>query len=44
VIVRLPATVLTPIEAGTTYEFVVRDEDLCWFDPETEKATDGGAG
>jgi multiple sugar transport system ATP-binding protein len=44
VIVRLPATVLTPIEAGTTYEFVVRDDDLRWFDPETEKATDGGAG
>jgi multiple sugar transport system ATP-binding protein len=44
VIVRLPATVLTPIEAGTTHEFVVREEDLCWFDPETEKATDGRAG
>jgi multiple sugar transport system ATP-binding protein len=44
VIVRLPATVLTPIEAGTTHEFVVREEDLCWFDPKTQKATDGRAG
>jgi multiple sugar transport system ATP-binding protein len=41
VIVRLPATVLTPIETGTKHEFVVRDDDLCWFDPETEKAIDG---
>jgi multiple sugar transport system ATP-binding protein len=44
VIVRLPATVLTPIEAGTTHKFVVRPEDLCLFDPETEKAVDGPAG
>jgi multiple sugar transport system ATP-binding protein len=44
VIVRLPATVLTPIDAGTTHEFVLRDEDLCYFDPETEMATDGPAG
>jgi ABC-type sugar transport system ATPase subunit len=38
VIVRLPATVLTPIETGTTYDFVVREDDLCSFDPETERA------
>jgi multiple sugar transport system ATP-binding protein len=38
VIVRLPATVLTPIEAGASHEFVVRKDDLCSFDPETEKA------
>jgi multiple sugar transport system ATP-binding protein len=38
VIVRLPATVLTPIETGTSYGFVVRKDDLCSFDPETEMA------
>jgi ABC-type sugar transport system ATPase subunit len=29
VIVRLPATVLTPIETGTSHDFVVRKDDLC---------------
>jgi ABC-type sugar transport system ATPase subunit len=44
VIVRLPATVLTPIETGTTYDFVVRKDDLCWFDAETTKADESRAG
>ncbi len=39
VIVRLPATVLTPIETGTTHEFVLRESDLCTFDSATERAT-----
>jgi multiple sugar transport system ATP-binding protein len=39
VIVRLPATVLTPIDANTTYDFVLRETDLCTFDAETQKAT-----
>jgi multiple sugar transport system ATP-binding protein len=43
VIVRLPATVLTPIEAGTTYEFVVRETDLRYFDSETERAREDPA-
>jgi multiple sugar transport system ATP-binding protein len=43
VIVRLPATVLTPIEAGTTYEFVVREADLRYFDSETERAREDPA-
>jgi multiple sugar transport system ATP-binding protein len=38
VIVRLPATVLTPIDTGTTHDFVVRKDDLCAFDPATELA------
>ena len=33
VIVRLPATVLHPIDAGRAYEFVVRREELRFFDP-----------
>ena len=44
VIVRLPATVLTPIETGTSHEFVLREDDLRYFDPQTEQATDGPAG
>jgi hypothetical protein len=44
VIVRLPATVLTPIEAGTTHDFVVREDDLRYFDLETERAHEGRAG
>src|SRR5918996_2154 len=44
VIVRLPATVLTPIEAGTTHDFVVREADLRYFDIETERAHEGRAG
>ena len=44
VIVRLPATVLLPIERGTTHEFVLRKDDLCSFDPETEKADESRAG
>jgi multiple sugar transport system ATP-binding protein len=43
VIVRLPATVLTPIEAGTTYAFVVREADLRYFDSETERAREDPA-
>ena len=38
VIVRLPATVMTPIEVGTTYEMVVGHEDLRRFDLTTEEA------
>ncbi|HET6948841.1 MAG TPA: ABC transporter ATP-binding protein [Acidimicrobiales bacterium] len=41
VIVRLPATVLTPIETGTTHDFVIRHDDLCYFDAETEQAHEG---
>jgi multiple sugar transport system ATP-binding protein len=44
VIVRLPATVLMPIETGTSHEFVLREDDLRYFDPQTEQATDGPAG
>ena len=44
VIVRLPATVLLPIETGTTHDFVVREDDLCWFDAETEQARERPAG
>ena len=38
VIVRLPATVLTPIETGTSYEMVVRHDDLRFFDLTTGQA------
>jgi multiple sugar transport system ATP-binding protein len=38
VIVRLPATVLTPIASNTTYDFVVRESDLRFFDASTERA------
>jgi multiple sugar transport system ATP-binding protein len=38
VIVRLPATLLTPMEAGRTYEMVVRYDDLRFFDAETQLA------
>jgi multiple sugar transport system ATP-binding protein len=41
VIVRLPSTVLTPIEVGQTYDMGVRHEDLRYFDAETERARDG---
>jgi multiple sugar transport system ATP-binding protein len=40
VIVRLPATLLTPIETGETCEMVVREADLRFFDVETEQARD----
>jgi multiple sugar transport system ATP-binding protein len=39
-IIRLPATVLTPIEADTTHEFVVPEHKLRFFDRETEVATE----
>jgi multiple sugar transport system ATP-binding protein len=39
-ILRLPATVLTPIEAGTAQDFVVPDHKLRFFDRETELATE----
>jgi multiple sugar transport system ATP-binding protein len=38
VIVRLPATVLTPIETDETYDMVVRRDDLRFFDAATEEA------
>jgi len=38
VIVRLPATVLVPMQTGETCEMVVREEDLRFFDIETEHA------
>jgi multiple sugar transport system ATP-binding protein len=38
VIVRLPATVMMPIDVGATHDFVVREDDLCYFDAETERA------
>ncbi len=38
VIVRLPATVLLPIESGTAHDFVVRRDDLRFFDTETTEA------
>jgi multiple sugar transport system ATP-binding protein len=38
VIVRLPATVLTPIETGASYDMVVRHDDLRFFDQETGQA------
>src|ERR671911_2902685 len=44
VIVRLPATVLTPIEAGTSHEFVLREDDLRYFDIDTERAHEHRAG
>ncbi len=44
VIVRLPATVLLPIERGTTHTFVLRKDDLCFFDPETGRPMRAGAG
>jgi ABC-type sugar transport system ATPase subunit len=44
VIVRLPSTVLTPIETGTTHDFVVRGDDLRYFDIDTEQAHEHRAG
>jgi multiple sugar transport system ATP-binding protein len=38
VIVRLPATVLTPIEAGESYDMVLRHDDLRYFDLTTGQA------
>jgi multiple sugar transport system ATP-binding protein len=38
-IIRLPATVFTPIEADNDYEFVLPDTKLKYFDRETEQAT-----
>jgi multiple sugar transport system ATP-binding protein len=38
VVVRLPATVLIPVETGATYDMVVRHVDLRFFDIETEQA------
>ena len=40
VIVRLPATVVTPVETGATYDMVVRHEDLRFFDAGTGAATE----
>jgi len=40
VIVRLPATVLTPIRVGDSYDMGVRYEDLRYFDADTEDARD----
>jgi multiple sugar transport system ATP-binding protein len=40
VIVRLPATLLIPIETGETCEMVVREADLRFFDVDTEQARD----
>jgi multiple sugar transport system ATP-binding protein len=37
VIARLPATVDTPIEADTAYEFAVHERNLRWFDLATGK-------
>ncbi|MGH9244588.1 MAG: ABC transporter ATP-binding protein [Acidimicrobiales bacterium] len=39
-IIRLPATVLIPIEADTDREFVLPEHKLRYFDKETETATD----
>ena len=39
-IIRLPATVLTPIEADTAYDFVVPDHKLRYFDRQSELATE----
>ena len=38
VVVRLPATVLTPIETGSVQEMIVRHDDLRFFDPGTKRA------
>jgi len=43
VIVRLPATVLTPIEVGSTHDMGIRHEDLRHFDAKTEVARHEGA-
>ncbi|WP_084956690.1 ABC transporter ATP-binding protein [Thermoactinospora rubra] len=40
VIARLPATVLTPIEPGRTYDFSIRGEKLRYFDAATGRRTD----
>jgi len=40
VIVRLPATVLMPIDVGTVHEFALRREDLRFFDADTARARD----
>ncbi|HET9444566.1 MAG TPA: hypothetical protein VFO65_14670, partial [Acidimicrobiales bacterium] len=42
VIVRLPATVLTPIETGRSYPMVVRRRDLRLFDRASGQARPGG--
>jgi len=39
VIARLPATVTTPLESGTTREFAVHERDLRFFDAETGEQT-----
>jgi multiple sugar transport system ATP-binding protein len=39
-IIRLPATVLTPIEADREHEFVLPDDKLRFFDRESGEATD----
>jgi multiple sugar transport system ATP-binding protein len=43
VIVRLPATVLTRVEVGETYDMGIREEDLRYFDADTEEARQAGA-
>jgi ABC-type sugar transport system ATPase subunit len=40
VIARLPATVATPLEAGSVSQFAVHEQDLRFFDTETGKRTD----
>jgi multiple sugar transport system ATP-binding protein len=40
VIARLPATVTTPLEAGSVSQFAVHEQDLRFFDTETGKRTD----
>jgi multiple sugar transport system ATP-binding protein len=39
VIADLPSTVTVPIQAGETYEFVVRERDLKFFDQQTGRRT-----
>jgi hypothetical protein len=39
-IIRLPATVMTPIEADTEHQFVLPDHTLRFFDRESGLATE----
>ena len=39
-IIRLPATVLTPIDADTSHDFAVPDHKLRFFDRESEQAAE----
>jgi multiple sugar transport system ATP-binding protein len=40
VIGRLPFTVETPLDAGETYEFAVRERNLRFFDPQSGERVD----